>query len=359
MLKAPCICIVDDHAEVREALSDSLSTDNYQFLLFGSGLELLNYEGDPKPDVILLDVMMPGLDGFTVCARLKEKEDWQHIPVILVTALNTREYMIRGLEAGAEEYLVKPVNNIELRARVRSMLRLKQQYDELQKTLVMRQKLANMLVHDMRQPINTALLRSFLIKHRQQLGEKDEKDLQIIQMHLRRMDSLTNDILMAAKMHEDRFIVEPSAVDLKKLIADMKADYELLARAVKTNLVVELPQTDRLCQVDANLIIRMIDNLVNNAIKFSPEGGQITLSLRYPPDEAGQACLQITDQGPGIPPDYQEEIFDEFRVIAMREKNGPQIGLGLAFCKMAVDAHNGRIYVTPNTPTGSIFTVEL
>jgi signal transduction histidine kinase len=359
MRETPVIYIVDDHEEVRDALSDSLSSEHYQLLTFSSGKELLAFDGDPKPDVILLDVMMPGMDGFTVCARLKAREDWQHIPIILVTALNTREYMVRGLEAGAEEYLVKPVNNVELRARVRSMLRIKRQYDQLQEMLKMREKLSNMIVHDMRQPLTTAMLRLFLINHRGQLEPDDKADLKIVQMHLRRIESLTNDILLAAKMQEGRFLLERTSVDLKDMIEEMMVDYVLLAQAINVTMIVELPDTDKLCDVDANIIIRLIDNLISNAIKFSPKDSQITLRLTYPSIGQKQACLQVIDEGPGIPADFQDEIFDEYRIIAMREKNGPQIGLGLAFCKMAVEAHNGRIYVSPNSPTGSIFTVEL
>lgn len=357
MRETPVIYIVDDHEEVRDALSDSLSSEHYQLLTFSSGKELLAFNGDPKPDVILLDVMMPGMDGFTTCAHLKAREDWRHIPIILITALNTREYMVRGLEAGAEEYLIKPVNNIELRARVRSMLRIKQQYDQLQEVLKMREKLSNMIVHDLRQPLTTAMLRLFLVDYRGQLEPDDKADLQIVQMHLRRLESLANDIILTAKMHQGHFLLERTSVDLKQMIEKMKVDYVLLAKAVNVSLLVELPETDKLCDVDANIIIRLIDNLISNAIKFSPDNSQITLRLTYPP--IGQACLQVIDEGSGIPEDYQDAIFDEYRIIDIREKKGPQIGLGLAFCKMAAEAHNGRIAVSPNVPTGSIFTVEL
>ncbi|MBE2199595.1 MAG: hybrid sensor histidine kinase/response regulator [Anaerolinea sp.] len=359
MSKIPCICIVDDHIEVRQSLSDFLARDHYHLLTFSSGIELLAYDDTPMPDVILLDVMMPGMDGFAVCAQIKAAEKWQHIPVILVTALSTRDYMLRGLESGAEEYLAKPINGLELRARVRSMLRIKQQYDDLKATLALREKLANMLVHDLRQPLNAALLRGFLIIRRNQLSAADHADVQIVQTQLRRMNSLTNDILVAAKMQGTQFLLETTPVDLKKIIQEMAPDYHLMSQAAQAKLTIDLPQMEQLSLLDANLIIRLIDNLVNNAIKFSPQGGVITLRLDYPQAATHQARLQVIDEGPGIPPAYQDEIFDEYRTLAMHEKNGLQIGLGLAFCKMVVEAHNGRIYVTPNTPTGSIFTVEL
>jgi signal transduction histidine kinase len=360
MLKKPFICILDDHAEVRESLADALNRDLYDFVLLEKGTQLLNYEGEQLPDVILLDVMMPELDGFTICKRLKTDEKWRHIPIILVTSLNTRDYLVRGLEAGAEDFLVKPVHRLELRARVRSMLRIKQQYDELQEVLDLREKLSNLVVHDLRQPVGAALIRSFLMLQRRQLTEKDEVDLQIIQNQLRRPESLANDILMAAKMHAGKFVINPQPVDLKQLINKVYSEYEISARALNITLSCDLPDEDCLLSLDANLMIRLLENLLSNAMKFSASDDLIIIRLTYPPEpDAPEAKLEVLDTGPGVPPEYREKIFEEYEVLSIRENNGPQVGLGLAFCKIAVEAHNGRIYVTDNIPQGAIFTVEL
>lgn len=360
MLKKPFICILDDHAEVRESLADALHRETYDFLLLEKGADLLNYTGEQMPDVILLDVMMPELDGFTICKRLKEDEKWRHIPIILVTSLNTRDYLVRGLEAGAEDFLVKPVHRLELRARVRSMLRTKRQYDELQQVLELREKLSKLIVHDLRQPIGAALIRSFLMIQRRQLTEADQVDLQIIQNQLRRLESLTNDILMAAKMHEGKFVINPQLVDLKRIVNKVCSEYEILTRTLKITLSCDLPDDDCLLSLDVNLIIRLLENLLSNALKFSESGDHIIIRLTYPTEpDTPQAKLEVLDTGPGVPLEYRESIFEEYEVLNIYESKGPQVGLGLAFCKMAVEAHNGRIYVTDNTPQGAIFTVEL
>ena len=360
-MQKPVIAIVDDHEEVRETLADSLLREGYQFLLFSNGKEVLTYQSETMPDVILLDVMMPDINGFTVCKQLKARDKWRHIPIILITALNTREHMVRGLEAGAEEYLVKPVNTLELRARVRSMLRVKQQYDELQDTLFMREKLANMIVHDMRQPISVALMRGFTMEYNNQLQESDRTSLQIITTQLRRLDSFANDILMAAKMHQGKFIVQLNEVDLKQLILDASPNYQFQAKTVDIKLSLQLPNQNRMLRLDKNLILRVLDNLLTNALKFSPIDGQIQIRLTYPAEnkDSRQARLEVIDEGPGVPPEYEDFIFDEFKIIKMREEKGPQVGLGLAYCKLAVEAHQGKIYVRPNKPKGSIFVVDL
>ncbi len=130
-IKKPTILIVDDEQFGRETLEDLLLSQPYHLAFAGNGAEALEKVTELKPSLILLDVMMPDMDGFEVCHRLKAEEQSRHIPIILVTALESKQDLAQGLEAGADDFLSKPVNGIELRARVRSMLRIKSQYDAL------------------------------------------------------------------------------------------------------------------------------------------------------------------------------------------------------------------------------------
>ena len=359
MNTTPLICIVDDHEEIRQAFADYLAKEEYQFLLLESGEQLLSYNHERLPDVILLDVMMPGSSGFTVCTQLKAQPLWQPIPIILITALNDQKHMIQGLEAGAEEYLTKPINSVELRARVRSMLRLKQQYDALQAGMLLREKLAHMVVHDMRQPIGAALMRTFLLAKRAQLTESDQQDLQIIQSQLRHLNSFANEILLVAKMENNQLVLSLEPIDLKELIQQLRRDYEIQAKFVNITLVVDLPDESRSCQIDKNLIVRVLDNLVSNALKFAPPNSELLIKLTYPAAAEQQACIQVIDMGTGIPEEYAQSIFEPYKILEMREARGPQTGLGLAFCKMAVEAHQGSISVSQNHPQGTIFTIML
>ncbi len=360
-MQQPVIAIVDDHADVRESFADSLLREGYTFLLFSNGKELLVYQSTPMPDVILLDVMMPDMDGFTVCKLLKTRNKWRHIPVILITSLHSRDYMIQGLEAGAEEYLVKPVNTVELRARVRSMLRVKQQHDQLQELLSQREKIIRMIVHDMRQPIGVALMYGFLVERNAALSEANQNKVKVMVTQLKRLESLVNDILMTVKTHQGELAPQSTEVDLKQLIMDAQPDYLFQAEAANIKLRVELPVQPCVMLLDRNLILRVLDNLLINALKFSPAGSQVQIRLTcLPGNPATQRVrLEVIDEGPGIPTDYYSSIFDEFKIIEMREQRGPQIGLGLAYCKMAIEAHKGAIYVKANEPQGSIFVVDL
>jgi DNA-binding response OmpR family regulator len=135
MDNTPHVLIVDDTPSMRDALGALLLPEGYHLAFAASGQEALDRLQELSPDVILLDVMMPGMDGFQVCERLKADERWRHIPTILVTSLDSQEDLVRGLDAGADEFLTKPVTGLELRARVRTMLRIKQQFDEQQAAL--------------------------------------------------------------------------------------------------------------------------------------------------------------------------------------------------------------------------------
>ncbi|HID54481.1 MAG TPA: ATP-binding protein [Anaerolineae bacterium] len=121
--------------------------------------------------------------------------------------------------------------------------------------------------------------------------------------------------------------------------------------------VLDLPPQAPFISVDANLWRRVLDNLVSNAIKFSPTNGVVTLRVSTEADS--RLKMEVTDEGPGIPAELRETIFDKYKIISAGRRDVKQVGLGLAFCKMVVDAHNGRIFVTPNQPKGAIFTVIL
>lgn len=361
MEETPRVCIVDDNLIARETLADLLYPENYELMLVESGPSLLARIDQIKPDVLLLDVMMPGMNGFEICQRLRSQPKWQHVPIIMVTALDSKDSLVRGLDAGADEFISKPVNGSELRARVRSMLRIKQQYDELLATLQLREDLAHMLIHDMRTPLATISLYTGLILQRNNLAIKDKEGMENIQSQVRHLESFVNDMLLVAKMEQDKLILNCSEQDLGILIGKTVYQYEQLANLKNITITTEIPQEKRPLSLDANLISRTLDNLLSNALKFSPAGSNIQVCLTYLEQAEVDltARIQIIDQGPGIPEKERRNIFDKFKIISLKQQGLTQIGLGLALCRKVVEAHGGQIYVASNIPTGSVFTVEL
>ncbi|MFQ5610947.1 MAG: response regulator [Anaerolineae bacterium] len=356
------ILIVDDEPSAHRTLEAFLHREGYALTFATSGQEALDQLDRFEADTILLDVMMPGLNGFEVCQRLKEDERWQHIPVILITALDSKEDLVRGLDAGADEFLHKPVSGLELRARVRSMLRIKKQFDELQAALRLREELSDMIVHDLRVPLASILGFSQLLAETA-TNPDDVVCLQTIHTEARRLNSLIDDMLMLAKMKSCELILNRSLVDLNQLVQKAQTGYQAIARPKRINLNLDLPPEPPQVFLDVNLFQRVLDNLVSNAVKFSPTDSEVTIKVEYPGPEPApaQVRLKVQDEGPGIPPGDRERIFGKFETVALQRRGASQVGLGLAFCKMAVEAHGGHIFVDGNGSNGkgAVFVVEI
>jgi two-component system sensor histidine kinase/response regulator len=365
MDEKPLVLIVDDEPSAREMLEALLFREGYEMAFAPSGPEALARLDELAPDLILLDVMMPGMDGFEVCQRLKTGKRWRHIPIILVTALDRKEDLAHGLDAGADDFLSKPVNSLELRARVRSMLRIKKQHDELEATLRLREDLAGMIVHDMRTPLTSILGWSELLLARNLATPEGLKYMDRIQNQAHRLNSFINDMLMLAKMKAGRPILSRSIVDMNQLVLEVEKSHSVIARSKMVHLAIDLPEESRQISLDANLFQRMLDNLISNALKFSPAESTVTLRVEYPEAKTAsslqgpRARIQVLDEGPGVPEEHRDRIFDKFEIVALKERDISQVGLGLAFCKMVVEAHGGQIFVDANEPQGSVFTVEI
>ncbi len=362
MNEMPRILIVDDEPSARQTMEMLLYKEGYEMVFAANGPEALASLEVMPPDVIMLDVMMPGMDGFEVCRTVKQDDKLSHIPIILVTALDSKRDLARGLDAGADDFLHKPYNSLELRARVRSMLRIKRRHDDLEAALQLRDDLSNMIVHDIRGPLSSILIYCDLLEINVE-GAHGLDHLGVIRNEANRLSSSLNDMLMMAKMENNRLVLSTSLVDVAELIEDALKIYEPMATLKGLDMVVEMPPVSHAFMLDGSLWRRVVDNLISNAVKFSPANGRILFQLSYPQldadDATPQLCLRVIDEGPGIPDEYQHSIFDKFEIVASGRRDVKQVGLGLAFCKMVLDAHNGRIFVTPNQPRGSIFTIEL
>ena len=357
------ICVVDDNQMAREVISEQLSSESYQVIPIPSGIQLLEKFDALNPDVILMDVMMPHMSGYDVCHKIKQHPNRQHIPVILVTALASREDMLRGLKSGADEFLSKPVNGSELRARVRTMLRIKSQYDSLQSVMQLREDLAHMLIHDMRNPLTVATLYNNIMLKRDNLSPRDKGYANLVHDSLRNLAGFLDEILTVAKMEQGMLKLARSQQDIQQLITAVAENHFAMAKLHGFRFVLDLPEEKHLVSVDAALFKRVLDNLITNAFKYAPDNSQVTIQLRYEMDTAiaqpKHICLQVIDEGPGIAPENTERIFNKYEVVALKQSGQTQVGLGLAFCRMVVEAHGGQIYAIPNNPKGTKFAIKI
>jgi signal transduction histidine kinase len=351
------ILVVDDNPSNFDIIESIFAMEDIDVFYSSSGIHALELLKTEAVDVILLDVMMPEMDGFEVCRRVKENPKWSCIPIIMVTALDSKEDLAFCLQSGADDFVEKPVNALELRARVRSMLRIKKQYDDLQHLLQVRSDLTNMIIHDLRNPLTTIILASDILK-RTPLTKKQQKKVEQIQSNGQRIISFIDDQLLIAQIEDGNLLLACEEVDVVAMIRHILEEFHLIAIANKQDIsfVTDFPEQARLTTLDQSLFKRVIENLLANGIKFTNSGHKITIGVEYPPEI--KLRISVCDEGCGISDEFKEVIFDRFKIGQVAD-NVQQTGLGLAFCKLAVEAHGGRIFVTDNQPQGSIFIIEI
>ncbi|MBP0018510.1 MAG: hybrid sensor histidine kinase/response regulator [Cyanobacteria bacterium SBLK] len=357
-MKAPSILIVDDEPDNFDVIETLLNEGDWDLYYAANGREGIAFLEILPPDLVLLDVMMPGMDGIEVCQTIKANVRWQAIPVIAITALTAKEDLARCLAAGADDFISKPVNRYELRARIQSLLRIKYQYDRLQTLFGLREDMVKMIVHDLRNPLTGVLANLELLDTMKSLNtdlawgliDRAHSSAQMLQ-------GLIDDLLTISSIESGKIRLNRTEVDLCALIHAVLGNFEAIA-AQKNQVLVSHFSLDSEYKIsgDFTTIRRLLDNLLSNAIKFSPNNSEIVVNVEWL--EAGNSKIQVIDSGAGIPEALQQKIFEKYEV-GTPMPDISQIGLGLAFCKMVAEAHGGNICVKNNQPRGSIFELTL
>lgn len=360
------ILIIDDQVDNFEIMEAFLTKDAYQLYYASSGMKAFALLKTVEPDVILLDIMMPEMDGTEVCQRLKSNDTYKSIPIIMVTALNTKEDLAHALDQGANDFVTKPINSLELRSRLRAHLRTKSEHDELKKllklreeALTLREDLSNMIIHDLRNPLATIVLAAGIVqRYMDRLDQRPlvmKKVAQILESG-HKLEEMIDGLLLVAKLESGKILFNAIPTDLHELGLGAIQDFELVANSREIQLIGDLPDPYQTVLTDATILRRVIDNLLSNALKFSPEGSQVTLSLEYLSENHFR--VQVIDMGEGINKIVKEKIFEKFEIGSLK-KNTSQTGLGLAFCKIAIESQGGTLAIADNHPQGSIFTIEI
>jgi K+-sensing histidine kinase KdpD len=302
--------------------------------------------------------MMPKMDGLEVCRRLKGDARTSPIPVLLVTALHERHDRLAGMACGANDFITKPVDTDEVLLRVRNALRLKRLRDELDTLLKMRETLSDMIVHDIRNPLLAIRLTAMRIASAQ-TPEPAKSLAQAILGQTQQIDRFICDLLDISRMEHASFRPNIKPEDLSQIALTAAESARTLADDRRLRILVQKPHSLCEAQVDEKLIVRLLENLLDNAIKYAPAGSDVWIRI-CPKDETHPTIrLLVEDEGPGVPLDYRETIFDKYACIQNIDPSIHQTGLGLAFCRMVAEAHGGRVYVTDRPPHGSVFVVEL
>jgi signal transduction histidine kinase len=254
--------------------------------------------------------------------------------------------------------------DISDRKQAESQLRQKNlELEELVKlreeALTLREDMSNMIIHDLRNPLLAMLLSAEIIKKYSDRPSTKAiliKKAEQILTSGKRLQNMIDSLLLMAKLESGKILFNPVPTDLYELGTAILNDFELFANTQKIELTGDLPNPKSSIVIDEIILHRVIENLLSNALKFSPPNSQVRLRIEYLPEN--HLRIQVIDQGPGVSPERTQDIFKKFEIGAVKA-NVSQIGLGLAFCKMAVEAQGGTLAIAPNHPQGSIFTVEI
>lgn len=352
------LLIVEDDEPSRRLMRDIFAKHGYCVTEAVDGEDALRAVGSAPPDVILLDIMLPKLDGVEVCRRIKTDSRTAPIPVLLVTALHEREDRIRAIASGANDFITKPVDTDEVLLRVLNALSLKRVIDQRDRLLRLRDDLSDMVVHDIRNPLVAIMLTAKQLAAKHNLAATQNLAKEILgQVSL--IDQFIDDLIGISQMEQGALKLHLTSVDLAELVRTALENHCQQAEQKKIDLLLATPDVCCQAQVDKGLFSRVLGNLLANAIKFSPANS--TVSVRILASNNGQPPKRIVieDEGPGVPLHFREHIFDKYSCLDVKGATGRQTGLGLAFCRLAAEAHGGRVYVTERQPGGSAFTVEI
>jgi signal transduction histidine kinase len=353
---APNILIVDDTPANLKLLAGMLKERGYKPRTVSSGEHALEAARLALPDLILLDVAMPGMDGFEVCENLKADPDLKDVPILFISALTDTMVKVKAFRVGGDDYITKPFRFEEVEARVRTQLELHRQrrdlqtsYEQLRRLEVLRDNLTHMVVHDMR-----SLLMAVTAPLELAIDSEDKRVSYIEQAQkaIAKLNEMMLLMLDVSRLESGRMPVRKVECDLNQVAQTVIDSLVPIVRNRRLTLSSKGP-VDVEC--DTGLVRRIIENLVNNALKFTPSGGLVEVSLS---SSDGDTRVTVRDSGVGIPPECHQQIFEKFGQV---QGDGQQLGtgLGLAFCKLAVTAHGGAIGVESELGQGSTFWFTL
>lgn len=352
------ILIVDDDRLNIRILSGILKNQGYLLAEADSGEHALELYPQFRPDLVLLDVMMPGINGFETCRTLKRLYGDNCAPIVFITAKNESDDVVEGLTAGGVDYLPKPFQAREVAARIRTHLlglllaeQQKSLVDQLSKANSAKNRFLGMAAHDLRNPLASIRgLAEFLRDGVVGPLTPDQLDLvNTIHTASQSMLTMVNELLDVATIESGELKLHVETTDLAELIEKSVYLANIDAAKKQTQITFQPPHKAPPVRIDAAKMQQVVNNLLSNAVKYSPPGSVVTIGLQAGP---GQCSFGVKDQGPGIPENERDRLFKDFSRLSVRPTGGEKsTGLGLAICRKIVEAHRGTITAV-NLPAG-------
>ncbi|MBE9035228.1 hybrid sensor histidine kinase/response regulator [aff. Roholtiella sp. LEGE 12411] len=359
------ILAVDDTRDNLILVQTILESEGYEIDLVTDGIKALQQVEKSPPDLILLDVMMPGMDGYEVTRRIRKNPALSYIPILLITAFHESS-VVEGLDAGADDFIRKPFDTDELLARVRSLLRLKHSLDEQQKMARQREDFVSRLTHDLRTPLVAAdrMLNLFELETFCKISPEMKQAIAVMIRSNQNLMQMVNTLLEVYRFEAGKKTLNYESCNLREIAQEVVSELSPLTSEKGLTLKIDIRELDSLSK-NAGVVMgdqlelrRVLNNLIANAIKFTDTGG-ITIrisEISAANNKQDLVKIEVEDTGYGIAPEDQATVFERFRQ-GRNKRSGS--GLGLHLSRRIVEAHDGTIEVTSELGKGSLFTVQI
>jgi two-component system sensor histidine kinase/response regulator len=355
------VLIVDDVPKNIQLLGSILKEESYELEFATSGKEALEWLDSKQFDLVLLDIMMPEMDGFEVCRRIKENPATREVSVIFLTAKADFQSIIQGFEVGAVDYITKPYNRRELLIRVKTHLTMQQQRKQLELSTAFEKKIFSIIGHDLRSPMGN--IRTYIDAFLQASNNLDESMLALLKDLYLLSDNAFNlleNLLNWAKSQSGGIVCRPQTENAAFLIKNVLLLFSLQAESKSIHL--EFKGDDQVNGFfDAELISVVVRNLVSNSLKFTPHGGSVTIhTYTQTENNHEKLIIRVTDTGMGMSPDVIDNLMNKnihFTTYGTDNEKGS--GLGFQLCKEFVALNSGRIWIESIPDTGSSFFISL
>jgi len=356
---AGCLLVVDDQEVNIQVVGGVLGKLGFEILPATSAPQAIKRLSVRRPDLILLDLLMPNMDGFALCRQIRDNPDWAEIPIIFLSSADDKDLIVRAFQSGGVDYITKPFNHAELISRVRTHVALKAARDELKQLAEDKDELLGVLTHDLKNHLGGMNMSAELLRDRTEAAA--DPKLRLLAENISRSSSQMLAFVkefLANASSDHGLSITPEPISLKEAVSRAVEQHQEAAHRKQLVFQSVLQGNGALVQADPAALNQVLDNLLSNAIKFSPSGRQIRITVSEP--GARFIECQVQDEGPGFTAEDKARMFRRYGRLSARPTAGePSTGLGLSIVKKLVLAMHGELACESTPGNGATFAFRL